>query len=138
MILTLTQAERQIALGISVAVALGGLVLAAAGTQDTIEVHGWLILIFGAICAVVVIRDLWEPEPPKSRLESYYDDPIKAGIIASMAWAVVAMFVGVWVAALLAFPDLTFDGAWASFGRLRPVHTSGVIFGFGGNALIAT
>ena len=27
---------------------------------------------------------------------------------------------------------------WASFGRLRPVHTSGVIFGFGGNALIAT
>jgi cytochrome c oxidase cbb3-type subunit I len=138
MIKSLTEAERQIALAISVAVALGGLVLAAAGTQDTIEVHGWLILIFGAICAVVVIRDLWEPEPPKSRLESYYDDPIKAGIIASMAWAVVAMFVGVWVAALLAFPDLTFDGAWASFGRLRPVHTSGVIFGFGGNALIAT
>jgi cytochrome c oxidase cbb3-type subunit 1 len=33
MILTLTEAERQIALGISVAVALGGLVLAAAGTQ---------------------------------------------------------------------------------------------------------
>ena len=28
--------------------------------------------------------------------------------------------------------------AWASFGRLRPVHTTGVIFGFGGNALIAT
>jgi cytochrome c oxidase cbb3-type subunit 1 len=69
------------------------------------EVHGWLILVFGAICAVVVIRDLWGPEPPRSRLESYYDEPIKAGIIASMAWAVVAMFVGVWVAALLAFPD---------------------------------
>ena len=28
--------------------------------------------------------------------------------------------------------------AWSSFGRLRPTHTSGVIFGFGGNALIAT
>lgn len=138
MIKNLTGAERQIALAISVAVALCGFVLAVAGTQDTIEVHGWLILAFGAICAVVVIRDLWEPEPPKSRLESYYDDPIKAGIIASMVWAVVAMFVGVWVAALLAFPDLTFDSAWASFGRLRPVHTSGVIFGFGGNALIAT
>ena len=48
------------------------------------------------------------------------------------------MFVGVWVAALLAWPDLRFDAAWSSFGRLRPVHTSGVIFGFGGNALIAT
>jgi len=55
-----------------------------------------------------------------------------------MAWAVVGMFFGVWVAALLAWPDLTFDAAWASFGRIRPVHTSGVIFGFGGNALIAT
>lgn len=138
MILTLTETERQIALAISVAVGLCGLVLAAAGNQDTMEIHGWLILAIAAICAIIVIRGIWGPEPPKSRLQSYYDEPIKAGIIASMAWAVVAMFVGVWVAALLAFPDLTFDSAWASFGRLRPVHTSGVIFGFGGNALIAT
>ncbi|PKP72013.1 MAG: cytochrome-c oxidase, cbb3-type subunit I, partial [Alphaproteobacteria bacterium HGW-Alphaproteobacteria-5] len=43
-----------------------------------------------------------------------------------------------WVALLLAWPELTFDQPWASFGRLRPVHTTGVIFGFGGNALIAT
>jgi cytochrome c oxidase cbb3-type subunit 1 len=54
-----------------------------------------------------------------------------------MAWAVVGMAFGV-CSALLAWPDLTFDAAWASFGRIRPVHTSGVIFGFGGNALIAT
>ena len=31
------------------------------------------------------------------------------------------MFLGVWVAALLAWPDLTFDAAWSSFGRIRPV-----------------
>ena len=49
-----------------------------------------------------------------------------------------ALFVGDWVAWQLVYPDLTFDAAWSSFGRLRPVHTSGVIFGFGGNALIAT
>src|SRR3546814_3468824 len=55
-----------------------------------------------------------------------------------MAWAVFAMFIGVWVAALLAWPDLTFDQAWSSFGRMRPAHTTGIIFGFGGNALIAT
>src|SRR3546814_14905727 len=48
------------------------------------------------------------------------------------------MFIGDWVAWLLAFPDLTFDAAWSSFGRLRPAHTTGIIFGFGGNALIAT
>ena len=48
------------------------------------------------------------------------------------------MFMGVWVAAQLAWPDLAFDAAWSTFGRLRPTHTTGVIFGFGGNALIAT
>ncbi|MEQ9571863.1 MAG: cytochrome-c oxidase, cbb3-type subunit I, partial [Nitratireductor sp.] len=58
--------------------------------------------------------------------------------VIARAWAVVGMFVGEWVATLLAYPEATFDQAWASFGRLRPVHTTGVIFGFGGNALIAT
>ena len=138
MILTLTGTERQLALGISIGLAACGVLLAAAGAHDLMEVHGLLILVFGLACAGIVVRDYLGPEPPTSRLETYYDEPIKAGIVASMAWALVAMFVGVWVAALLAFPDLTFDGAWASFGRLRPVHTTGVIFGFGGNALIAT
>ena len=55
-----------------------------------------------------------------------------------MVWAVFAMFIGDWIAWLLAFPEATFDAAWSSYGRLRPAHTSGVIFGFGGNALIAT
>src|SRR4029078_3450181 len=59
-------------------------------------------------------------------------------MVLSMVWAVFGFFVGDWVAWLLVNPDLTFDAAWASFGRLPPVHTSGVIFGFGGNALIAT
>ena len=72
------------------------------------------------------------------RQASYYDDPIKVGIVLSMAWAVFGMFMGVWVAAQLAWPDLAFDAAWSTFGRMRPTHTTGVIFGFGGNALIAT
>ncbi|MCB1993403.1 MAG: cbb3-type cytochrome c oxidase subunit I, partial [Geminicoccaceae bacterium] len=56
----------------------------------------------------------------------------------TMIWAVFAMAVGVWVAALLYWPEATPLWPWTSFGRLRPVHTSGIIFGFGGNALIAT
>lgn len=48
------------------------------------------------------------------------------------------MAVDVWVASLLAWPDMTFDAPRDSFGWLHPLHTSGVIFGFGGNALIAT
>ena len=34
-------------------------------------------------------------------------------------------------------PDLNLE-PWFNFGRLRPLHTSAVIFAFGGNALIAT
>src|SRR5258705_4332030 len=65
---------------------------------------------------------------------------IPAGWPLSSRWpgSVVGLFVGDWVAWQLVNPDLTFDAPWSSFGRLRPVHTSGVIFGFGGNGLIAT
>jgi hypothetical protein len=55
-----------------------------------------------------------------------------------MGWAVFGLFVGDWVAWLLVYPEFTFDAAWSSFGRIRPVHTTAVIFGFGGNGLIAT
>ncbi|MEZ5980988.1 MAG: cytochrome-c oxidase, cbb3-type subunit I [Parvularculaceae bacterium] len=86
----------------------------------------------------MLIKDHYEPEPDPEHRGKYGDDPTKVGITLALAWAVVGMFVGDWVAWLLVFPDATFDAGWASFGRLRPVHTSGVIFGFGGNALIAT
>ena len=36
------------------------------------------------------------------------------------------------------FPLLNLDLPWINFGRLRPLHTSAVIFAFGGNVLIAT
>ncbi|HEY8594718.1 MAG TPA: cytochrome-c oxidase, cbb3-type subunit I [Devosiaceae bacterium] len=138
MVSTLTVGERQVALLISILVAFCGLVLAAAGRGDPLGAHGFVILICGIACAFVVLGGFFAPEPGPERLSSYYDDPIKAGILISMAWGVFAMFMGDWVAWLLAFPEATFDAAWASFGRLRPVHTTGIIFGFGGNALIAT
>lgn len=135
---TLTCNERWIALGISVLVTFCGLALAAAGRYDPLGMHGFVILAFGLACSFLIIHGFFEPEPGPERLSCYYDDPIKAGIVVAMAWALAAMFVGDWVAWLLAYPNMTFDAAWASFGRLRPVHTTGVIFGFGGNALIAT
>ena len=42
------------------------------------------------------------------------------------------------VALELAYPALNFDISYISFGRLRPLHTSAVIFAFGGNVLLAT
>ncbi|KQZ82841.1 peptidase S41 [Mesorhizobium sp. Root157] len=138
MVSQLTISERQYALATLLLLGLGGLAMAAMGRGDPIAVHGYIVLIFAIGLSFVVMAGYYAPEPDKTRLSRYYDDPTKVGIVLSIAWAVVGMFVGVWVAALLAWPDLTFDQAWSSFGRLRPVHTSGVIFGFGGNALIAT
>ena len=65
------------------------------------------------------------------------DEPIRYGAIATMFWGVVGLLVGVVVALQLAFPDLNIE-PWFNFGRMRPLHTSAVIFAFGGNALIAT
>jgi len=135
---TLTRQERLIALIISIAVAACGIALAAAGRGDALGMHGLLILLYAVFCVALVLSGIERPEPSPERLGEYYDAPTKAGILLAMCWAVFGMFIGVWVATLLAYPDLTFDQAWASFGRLRPAHTTGVIFGFGGNALIAT
>ncbi len=138
MVSQLTISERQYALVALLLLGLGGLAMAALGRGDPIAVHGYIVLLFAVGLGFVVMAGFYDPEPDPARLSRYYDDPTKVGIVLSIGWAVVGMFVGVWVAALLAWPDLTFDQAWASFGRLRPIHTSGVIFGFGGNALIAT
>lgn len=57
---------------------------------------------------------------------------------AAIVFGVVGMLVGVIIAAQLYWPTL-FEGIeWLVYSRLRPVHTSGVIFAFGGNALFAT
>lgn len=138
MIAGLTKTERQIAIILSLLVMIVGLMMAAAGRNDPLEGQGFIVAIYSLVVIAVVINGYYLPEPGEERLESYYDDPTKAGIIIAMLWAIVAMSVGDWVAWLLAFPDMTFDTAWASFGRLRPVHTTGVVFAFGGNALIAT
>src|SRR5262245_40601482 len=48
------------------------------------------------------------------------------------------MAIGVYVAAEMVWPDLNFGVPWLSFSRLRPDHTFGVIFAFGGSALMGT
>lgn len=138
MISSLTQAERGAAMLITLAGMVAGLAMAAAGQGDPMGAHGWIVLVFFGVIFGLLVRAAYEPERPEDRSLAYYDDPTKIGILLSLAWAVIAMGMGVWVAAQLAWPDLRFDAAWSGFGRLRPVHTSGVIFGFGGNALIAT
>ncbi len=68
----------------------------------------------------------------------YNYDIVKKFAIMALVWGLLGMTAGTYIAAELAFPFLNFDTAEITFGRLRPVHTTLVIFGFGGSALFAT
>ncbi len=68
----------------------------------------------------------------------YYDNKIvKKFLYATMLWGVVGMLVGLLLAFMFLFPNLTDGISWLSFGRLRPLHTNAVIFAFVGNAMFA-
>ena len=71
-------------------------------------------------------------------MAGYNETVVRHFTIATVFWGVVGFAAGVFIALQLAFPVLNLDLEWFSFGRLRPVHTSAVIFAFGGNALLAT
>ena len=65
----------------------------------------------------------------------YYDNKIvKNFLYATILWGVVGMLVGLLLAFMFLFPNLTDGISWLSFGRLRPLHTNAVIFAFVGNA----
>lgn len=67
-----------------------------------------------------------------------YDNKIvKNFIYATMFWGIVGMLVGLLLAFMFLFPNLTDGISWLSFGRLRPLHTNAVIFAFVGNAIFA-
>ncbi|MFT4848899.1 MAG: cytochrome c oxidase cbb3-type subunit I/II, partial [Sediminicola sp.] len=68
----------------------------------------------------------------------YYDNKIvKNFLIATIIWGIVGMSVGLLIAFMFLFPNVTDGIAWLSFGRLRPLHTNAVIFAFVGNAIYA-
>ncbi|AWM26141.1 peptidase S41 [Sinorhizobium fredii USDA 205] len=134
----LTTRERDLAAAILVVLAVVGIAMAAAGRADPLGIHGAIVLLYSLALLYLIMSTSFGPAPDPSRVSRYYDDPIKVGVAFTLFWAIFGMFFGVWAAAQLAWPSLNFDTAWASFGRIRPAHTTGVIFGFGGNALIST
>jgi hypothetical protein len=75
---------------------------------------------------------------PTRPLPDYVEGPIRAFALITLFWGIVGFLVGVIIAAQLAWPLLNLDIEWTTFGRLRPLHTSAVIFAFGGNALLGT
>ncbi|MEL6686422.1 MAG: cytochrome-c oxidase, cbb3-type subunit I [Pseudomonadota bacterium] len=101
--------------------------------------HGGIVLAASllGIFAVVVKNGDGTPRVDDSE---YNDTIIKYGVIATTFWGIVGMLVGVIIALQLAYPEIFYfeNFGWTNFGRLRPLHTSAVIFAFGGNALLAT
>ena len=114
----------------------------AANAQDVpMAVHSW-IFVAAFLAGVMAIGNRHMNATQGGQLADdgtgYADGVIKAGAIATLFWGVAGFLVGVVIALQLAFPVLNFDTDFLNFGRLRPLHTSAVIFAFGGNALIAT
>ncbi len=138
MLRELTMTERVVALAMAVLVTCLGLALCISGRQAELVTQGWIVVGFGALTGVACIRAVADRDALPKRLSEYYDHPTQAGLIAALIWAVFGFFIGDWAAWQLAYPDFNFDPAWTKFGRIRPAHTTAVIFGFGGNALIAT
>ncbi|PPJ46526.1 cytochrome-c oxidase, cbb3-type subunit I [Rhizobium sp. KAs_5_22] len=116
--------------------------LGVAFAQDSLfAVHMWVAFFVLTAGTIVMLRRMkFAPANVKSAEQiksEYFDEVVKYGVIATVFWGVVGFLVGVVVALQLAFPDLNIE-PWFNFGRMRPLHTSAVIFAFGGNALIAT
>ncbi|QIQ85402.1 cytochrome-c oxidase, cbb3-type subunit I [Erythrobacter sp.] len=119
-------------------------IAAIAGAQDAgFAVHMGIIAAVALILIVVTLnsydpmakaQSIFKMPPGPSR---YDDDIVRWGVIATIFWGLAGLLAGVVIAVQLAYPWINFE-PWFNFGRLRPLHTSAVIFAFGGNALIAT
>ena len=61
---------------------------------------------------------------------------VKAFFLSSAAWFVVGALEGLTDATHLSAPELLGNIAWIVFGRVRPMHTTTMIFGFVGSSLL--
>jgi cytochrome c oxidase cbb3-type subunit 1 len=109
------------------------------GTKDpAFAFHGFLFLAGGVAGAIFVLSHSFGKGDWHGSADEYLDGPSKVATIMAVFWGIAGFVVGLVLALQLAFPMLNFDLPWISFGRLRPLHTSAVIFAFGGNVLLAT
>ncbi|WP_433995452.1 cytochrome-c oxidase, cbb3-type subunit I [Bradyrhizobium macuxiense] len=116
---------------------------AAMGHDSAFSFHAALACS-ASLSAVVMIGNRYLDRPaalPAAEIggrPNYYLGPIKFASAMAMFWGIAGFTVGLIIAMQLAWPALNFDLPWTTFGRLRPLHTSAVIFAFGGNVLIAS
>ncbi len=119
------------------------LIIAAKAYTPEYAFHAYLFAAASA-AAVFLIVDRYHKRPAALPLltidgkPNYNMAPVQFATIAAVFWGIAGFTIGLWAALELAFPVLNFDLPWITFSRIRPLHTSAVIFAFGGNVLIAT
>jgi len=129
--------------GVWLVILLAAVMAIAAAADSAFAIHMTVVAI--AACAglwfslkgadyAAALRGKLRMPPDETR---YDDDPVRWGVLATVFWGMAGFAVGLLIALQLAFPLLNLE-PYFNFGRLRPLHTSAVIFAFGGNALIAT
>src|SRR5260370_42211124 len=62
---------------------------------------------------------------------------IRAHIVASLVTLLISVSFGILVATKFNFPEFLGGHAWLTWGKLRYNHTSGIFFGWLGNAFLA-
>jgi cytochrome c oxidase cbb3-type subunit 1 len=139
---SMTIGEGGLALAMAVLAFVAILIAAKAYTAEY-AFHAYLFAAAGVASVFAIVNRYYErPEdlPPLTvdGKPNYNYGPIKFSSIAALFWGIAGFLVGLYAALELAFPVLNFDLPWISFGRIRPLHTSAVIFAFGGNVLLAT
>ncbi|SCW35536.1 cytochrome c oxidase cbb3-type subunit 1 [Sphingobium faniae] len=126
------------------ALALAALVAALLAVDTGFAVHMGIVCITALLLAMFTMRNADYAGIARGLLKmpadqgKYDDDPIRWGILATIFWGIIGFLAGLFIALQLAFPALNLGTEFTTFGRLRPLHTSAVIFAFGGNVLIAT
>ena len=61
---------------------------------------------------------------------------VRGFFVTSASWFVGATVAGIIMAFALVAPDFIGNISWLAFGRIRPIHTNVMIFGFVGSALV--
>jgi cytochrome c oxidase cbb3-type subunit I/II len=75
--------------------------------------------------------------PGQKTTIEFNDKVVRQFLLASIAWGIVGMLVGVLIGTQLNYWQANFHTAWLTFGRLRPLHTNAVIFAFVGNMMFS-
>lgn len=70
--------------------------------------------------------------------EQYNYAIIRQFILMALAWGILGICAGIYLAAELIWPSLNLNLPGLTFGRLRPIHITLTIFGFAANLIFAS